>query len=208
MLVLSNDDLNLLGITTEQAVNSLEALIKAQASDHDTSGHDSGRAWASPKTVLRPDHRYLMTTLSASDQPGLMAVKSWILNQENTKKGLPAINSLVTLLDSETGVPRAVLDGNWITAIRTACASAVAARRLANPDSKIVSFIGCGVQARSHLKLYKDLFPLAEVRAYGRGRAIVTSYALWRRSWDWLRLIAMILQKRLPERIWWCLQSP
>ena len=159
MLFLNRDDLSQLNITTQQAVDSLEALIKKQGKG----------VWASPKTVLRPDHRYLMTTLSAANEPSLLAVKSLVLNQENTRLGLPAINALVTLLDSETGLPQAVIDGNWITSIRTACASAVAAKRMANSTSSVLAFIGCGVQARSHLDLYRDLFPLKEIRAFGRG---------------------------------------
>ena len=77
---------------------------------------------------------------------------------------------MIMLLDSETGVPKAVVDGNWITAIRTAGASALVARRLARKDSRSIAFIGCGVQAQSHLKLFNDMFPLSEIRACGRGK--------------------------------------
>jgi ornithine cyclodeaminase/alanine dehydrogenase-like protein (mu-crystallin family) len=61
------------------------------------------------------------------------------------------------------------MDGNWVTAVRTAGLSAVAASRLARPDSAVVAFIGCGVQARSHLQACAAMFPLREVRAFGRG---------------------------------------
>jgi ornithine cyclodeaminase/alanine dehydrogenase len=79
------------------------------------------------------------------------------------------INSLVTLLDSETGLPLAVVEGNWVTARRTAGLSAIAAKRLARPDSASIAFIGCGVEARSHLDAFCDLFPVREIRAFGRG---------------------------------------
>jgi ornithine cyclodeaminase/alanine dehydrogenase len=65
----------------------------------------------------------------------------------------------------------AILDGNWITAVRTAGLSSVAATRLANPDSRSVGLIGCGVQARSHLKAFAELFPLEQVLLFGRGGA-------------------------------------
>jgi ornithine cyclodeaminase/alanine dehydrogenase len=77
---------------------------------------------------------------------------------------------VVTLLDSVTGLPLAVVDGNWVTAVRTAGLSAVAARRLARPDASTAAFIGCGVQARSHLHAFAALFPLRRIRAFGRGR--------------------------------------
>ncbi|NKB76556.1 MAG: ornithine cyclodeaminase family protein [Gammaproteobacteria bacterium] len=160
MLYLSKSDLKSLNITTDQAIESLEFLIKQQT---------KSEVWTAPKTVVRPDHRYLMTTLSAANEPNLMSVKSLILNQKNPEKGLSAINSLITLLDGDTGVPKAVMDGNWVTAMRTACASAVAARCMANRNSSVVAFIGCGVQANSHLQAYSDLFPLSEIRAFGRG---------------------------------------
>src|SRR5262249_41974701 len=86
-------------------------------------------------------------------------------------RGLSAINSLVTLLDSETGLPLAVVDGNWVTARRTAGLSAVAAKRLARPDSTSIAFVGCGVEARSHLDAFCDIFPVRQIRAFGRGTA-------------------------------------
>jgi ornithine cyclodeaminase/alanine dehydrogenase len=98
-------------------------------------------------------------------------VKSLILNPRNRERGLPDINAVVTLLDSDTGLPLAVLDGNWITAVRTAGLSAVAAKRLARPGASVAAFIGCGVQAHSHLQAFSALFPLQEIRAFGRGAA-------------------------------------
>jgi len=98
-----------------------------------------------------------------------MSVKSLIMNARNTERGLPQINSLVTLLDGETGMPVAVMDGNWITAVRTAALSAVAAKRMARPESSRAAFIGCGVQAQSHLQAFASMFPLTEIRACGRG---------------------------------------
>ena len=111
----------------------------------------------------------MMSTLSAADQPDYLAVKSVILNPANPEKGLPQINGLIMILDSDTGVPRAIVDGNWVTGIRTAGASAVVASKLARKDSESVAFIGCGVQAQCHLKLLADMFPLRSVHAFGRG---------------------------------------
>ncbi|KAA3622196.1 MAG: ornithine cyclodeaminase family protein, partial [Proteobacteria bacterium] len=58
---------------------------------------------------------------------------------------------------------------NWVTAVRTAGLSAVAAKYLARKDSKVIAFIGSGVQARSHLDAFRQMFGLTEVRAMGRG---------------------------------------
>jgi ornithine cyclodeaminase/alanine dehydrogenase len=93
-----------------------------------------------------------------------------VLNPENTKRGLPTINGVVTLLSSETGEPIGLVNGNWVTAVRTAGLSAAAAKRLARPDSSHVAFLGTGVQAQSHLTAFADLFPLKRVSIFGRGR--------------------------------------
>jgi ornithine cyclodeaminase/alanine dehydrogenase len=115
----------------------------------------------------------MMAALAAADDPALLAVKTVVLNPRNPDRGLPQINGLVTMLDSTTGLPAAILDGNWITAVRTAGLSAVAAKRMARPDSSVAGFIGAGVQARSHLDAFAELFPLEKIKVFARGKANV-----------------------------------
>jgi len=160
---LSHHVLDGLQLSTESVAASIEQLIRSR---------NCGQVWNAPKTVITPpDGRYMMATLAAANEPQVMAVKTLMLNPKNTARGLKSIYALVTLLDSDTGMPLAVLDGAWVTAIRTAGLSVVAARRLANVDASVAAFIGCGVQAQSHLKAFSDLFPLKEIRAFGRGSA-------------------------------------
>jgi ornithine cyclodeaminase/alanine dehydrogenase-like protein (mu-crystallin family) len=109
-----------------------------------------------------------MATLAAADEPGGVATKSLVLNPRNRERGIAVINSLVTLHDSETGLPLAVVDGNWVTARRTAGPTAVAAKRLARPNSVSIGHIGCCVEARSHLDAFCDLFPVRHIYAFGR----------------------------------------
>lgn len=150
-----------LGVTTAESVEMIEQLFRARA---------RGQAWAAPKAAfLTPDGRYMMATLAAADDPPLTSVKALVLNPRNPERGMNPVNAVVTLLDSETGMPVAVVDGGWVTAVRTAGLSAVAARRLARADSSVLAFIGCGVQAHSHLHAFAELFPVREVRAFGRG---------------------------------------
>ncbi len=158
---LSYKTLESLALTTKDVIESIEHLLL---------GRKQSKVWNAPKAVITPpDGRYMMATLSAADDPPFLAVKALILNPRNRQRGLPDINSLVILLDSDTGLPLAVMDGNWITAVRTAGLSAVAAKRLARMDASTAAFIGCGTQARSHLQAFADLFPLREIRVFGRG---------------------------------------
>ncbi len=164
ILYLSQTDLEALNLRTPEIVDSIESVIRASA---------TGTVWAAPKAVVTPpnDQRYMMAALAAMDDPSLLAVKTVVLNPENPANGLPQINGLVTMLDSMTGLPAAVMDGNWITAVRTSGLSATAAKRMANPKSKTIGLVGCGAQARSHLNAFADLFPLEHALYFGRGQA-------------------------------------
>ncbi len=157
---LSINILEKLALSAVDIVDGLEQLMRAQSG-----------VYAAPKAAISTsDERYLMATLSAMDEPPLMAVKALVVNQANAEQDLASINATVILLNSRTGLPVATVDGNWITAVRTAAASAVAARKLARPDAQVMAFVGSGVQARSHLSLFADLFPLQQVRLLGRGK--------------------------------------
>ncbi len=169
ILQLSEADLDALNISTQDVIASVEAVIRSRA---------EGRTWCAPKAVmLPPDGRYMMAALAATDDPPLLAVKTVILNPANAGKGLPLINGIVTMLDSQTGAPVAVVDGNWVTAVRTAGLSAVAAKTLARPDSAVAAFIGSGVQAQSHLRAFASMFPLRGIRIFGRGRPNIDALA-------------------------------
>jgi len=129
-----------------------------------------GGLHTSPKSAILPgEGRYMMSTLGVGDYVGLTVLKAVTVSPNNPERGLPAITGAIMAMDSLTGELIAVLDATWITAVRTAALSAVAARRMANPEARSVAFIGCGVQAHSHLAAFAEMFPLTEIRAYGRG---------------------------------------
>jgi len=85
---------------------------------------------------------------------------------ENQKHGLPYISGLLVLNDVETGIPYAVMDCTWITAYRTGAASALAAKYLARPDSKVAAILACGVQGRTNLEALAAVFRLKTVYAF------------------------------------------
>jgi ornithine cyclodeaminase/alanine dehydrogenase len=85
---------------------------------------------------------------------------------ENYKRGLPYITGLLILNDTETGIPLAVMDCTWITAMRTGAATGVSAKYLARPNSEVAGILACGVQGRTNLEALACLFPLKRVYAY------------------------------------------
>jgi len=86
----------------------------------------------------------------------------------NAAEGLPSHQGLIVLFDDRTGTPAAILDGERITALRTAAASAVAARLLARPGSRVLAVLGAGVQGRAHLETVPSVLDLEEVRIASR----------------------------------------
>jgi ornithine cyclodeaminase/alanine dehydrogenase-like protein (mu-crystallin family) len=96
----------------------------------------------------------------------------------NTRRGLPYILGIVLLSDGETGEPLAALDSTSVTAVRTAAATAVAARHLARADTRTVAIIGCGVQGRTNATALPYVLPnLRTVRAYDVNHETVVRYS-------------------------------
>lgn len=75
------------------------------------------------------------------------------------------------MLDRVTGLPVAVLDGNWITEVRAAGFSALAAKYMATPHARTIGFVGRGAQTRGHLDAFADLFVLEHMVYFERGQA-------------------------------------
>lgn len=90
----------------------------------------------------------------------------------NPAIGLPSASGLMAVLDARTGRPRALLlDGGYLTDLRTAAAGAVAARELARPDASRAAILGAGAQARWQLRALALVRPLREVRVWARRQA-------------------------------------
>jgi ornithine cyclodeaminase/alanine dehydrogenase len=163
LLYLRREDVSNLGITTMDIIETIEGLLRQV---------DAGSAWNTPKAQILPgDGRLFMSMLAASNEPSLMAVKSLGMNPANAGSGIEAIGALITVFDGATGAPKCIMDGDWITGVRTAGLSATAAHHMGRKDSKVICFVACGLQARCHLESFAQIFPLEEVRAVGRGAA-------------------------------------
>ena len=91
--------------------------------------------------------------------------------------GLPTIQGVIVLCDAEQGRPLAVLDSIEITALRTAAATAVAAKHLARPDSKVLTVAGCGTQGRVQLRALAEVLPLEKVFAFDCDAARADAFA-------------------------------
>lgn len=105
-------------------------------------------------TLLMPAHL---------KQTGDFALKVVSVYGENPAKGLPTVAATVLVLDPETGMPLAFMDGDSLTALRTGAAGGLAADLLARRDTRRAVLFGAGVQARTQLLAALEVRTLREV---------------------------------------------
>ena len=96
--------------------------------------------------------------------------------ESNPERGEPYIHGAVIVLDPSTGRLQALLDGRYLTALRTAAAVAVAARHLCRPESRVLGILGSGLQARTHLLCHLVVHPFQRVLIWGRTPERVQEY--------------------------------
>lgn len=100
---------------------------------------------------------------------GALTTKLVSLFPRNTDR--PTHQAVIVAFDPETGTPAALLDGEAITAARTAAGSALSAELLSRKGAQVLAVIGTGVQARAHLKAVQRVRKFREIRVVGRDRA-------------------------------------
>lgn len=91
----------------------------------------------------------------------------WVnVHPHNKKHGLPSVMALIILNDICTGKPLAIMDGTYITSLRTGAAGGIAGRYLARKDSSTAGFVGSGVQALYQFLALAEYFRFREVSVY------------------------------------------
>jgi len=128
-----------------------------------------------PRQVLElaPAARDGVTSLvmPAWQRGGCYGVKVVNIAPGNAARGLPGLHSTYVLYDATTGVPLAWLDGDEITARRTAATSALAASWLARPDARHLAIVGAGRVARLLAEAHRVCRPIERVTVWARSPA-------------------------------------
>jgi alanine dehydrogenase len=97
---------------------------------------------------------------------------------DNTKDNYPCVTAVIILSDPHTGFPLAVMDGTYITKVRTGAAGGVAIKYLARKKASTVGIIGTGTQARTQLLAIREVLPnIDEVKAFDISRDACRRYA-------------------------------
>lgn len=87
----------------------------------------------------------------------------------NPAKGVPTIHALVTLFDAETGVPIAILEGTYLTRLRTGAVTGLAVDLLAKPDAKVLTIFGAGATAEGQIEGVLTARAIEQVNIVSRG---------------------------------------
>ena len=101
---------------------------------------------------------------------------------DNPGKGKPYIPAVITLVEPATGELEAVVDGTYLTALRTGAATALAARELGRQDSEVLGILGTGLHARTHLLCHLAVHSFQRVVIWGRDQGRVEEYLTEMRS--------------------------
>src|ERR1700680_2031134 len=159
MLFLSEADVAPL-LSFRDAIDAVEAALRAQASQEAT--FPLRNVVAAPEGILAA-----MPGRVASGQRSLGA-KLVSFFPGNTE--LPTHQALIALFDPATGEPIALIDGRYITEVRTAATSAVATRALAVGGARLAAILGSGVQAAAHAAALRLVMEIEELRIWSRNR--------------------------------------
>lgn len=154
MLVISEEQV--------QGLLDLEELIFALEQAH--VQFSAGKAVMPVRLVVPlPEVGGRITSMPAFlSEANALGIKIISYFRDNPGQGLPPILATLSLYSPETGKLLALMDGTFLTAVRTACASAMATKALARTETPVLGVLGAGVQARAHIRA------LSRVRAIHR----------------------------------------
>jgi len=148
---LSQEDVLSLNIGWEEIIKRVELALSEQANNTIENPPKRG-IHTRPNAFIHEMPVYLKTM----DACGIKWVSGY---PENYKHDLPQILGVQIMNCPETGVPIAIMDCRWLTAVRTSAASALTVRHCAKKNSKKIAIIGAGVQGKMHLLAIEHVLP-------------------------------------------------
>ncbi len=166
--VISRDEVKQ-AVSMEQAIETVKAAFEQLS---------TGSASVPIRTQLGvPLHDgvtlFMPAYLERTDELGMKMVSVF---SGNVEQGLPTINSMVILVDAETGLPIAIIDGTYLTALRTGAGSGAATDLLARTDAKSVAVLGTGAQGRTQLRAVCTVRPIEKVFVFDKRDTVAEAF--------------------------------
>ena len=183
MLALSRSDIRAL-VSMERAIE----LVKVAFADL-----SAGRATAPLRTAIEVEPGSATTLMMPAFVPAAEAlgVKVVSVFAGNPGRGLPTIASIVCLIDPETGTPLAIMDGAYLTALRTGAVSGAATDLLSRPESRTLTVIGAGAQAVMQAVAVAAVRPIQRIVVVARNERHLDRFRATMRE-DWPAISGMI----------------
>jgi len=132
------------------------------------SKYGKGEVDMPPKTYLyfTKENGDLRVMPSFSEELGMAGTKIVNVHPNNPKQNLPTVGAVIVLNDAKTGAPVALMDGTYITGMRTGAAGAVASKYLAKKGAKTLGVVGAGRQAVFQIAATAGVFNLSDILVY------------------------------------------
>jgi ornithine cyclodeaminase/alanine dehydrogenase-like protein (mu-crystallin family) len=144
----------------------IDAMLEALANA--LIAFSSGITVVPPRVAVRVPEAGLLGSMPGYIPGVALEVKLVSVFPGNHHRSLPSHQGVIALFDEGDGAPLAVMDGTYITAIRTGGTAAVAARALARHDARVLAILGAGVQGASHLETFPRVRDFDEIRIASR----------------------------------------
>ncbi|MCX6721641.1 MAG: alanine dehydrogenase [Candidatus Staskawiczbacteria bacterium] len=161
MLILDQDEVKKILPLSE--INKVVARIELAFSKY-----GKGEVDMPPKTYLyfKKDNGDLRVMPSFSEDLKMAGTKIVNVHPDNPKNNLPTVGAVIVLNDAKTGAPLALMDGTYITGLRTGAAGAVASKYLAKKDAKTLGVVGAGKQALFQIAATAGVLKLQDILVY------------------------------------------
>lgn len=138
-----------LGISMKEVISLVEKGLKEHGFSHVENP-------PKPGIHSKPD-AFIHAMPAYYNRLGIGGMK-WVSGYPSNRYiGLPQIAGLMILNNMDTGMPLAVMDCRWITAVRTAAVSAITAKYCAKDQTESLGVVGCGVQGRMNLIAFNEV---------------------------------------------------
>ena len=148
-------------ITMRQAIEVMRDLFRQLS---------SGQVDTPLRTSLPTRQGHILIMPAYLRSINALGVKVVSIFSKNVTHGLPNVTALITLLDTETGSPIALIEGTYLTALRTGATSGVATELLARKNAHTLAVFGAGAEARTHIDAVCCVRDIKELRIYSRTR--------------------------------------
>jgi len=155
-------DIRALNLSNDEILEAVESAVRAQGEGHTVI---EPRVHLVPESSDKGHFNVLRGVVKPLNVAGVKVVGDFV---NNYKEGLPSELAVLTLFCPQTGVPEAIIDASGITDMRTGAMTALGAKYLGRPDSKILGHIGARGTAYWNVRLINHLFDLDEIRVHSK----------------------------------------